>query len=84
MKPIFPQWRLPLGKLRVLSGKEVCLILLAHGFEQVRQKGSHAIMQKQTDTSTITVPVPQHKELKAGTLTSIIRQAQLPRSIFEN
>ena len=73
-----------MGKLRVLSGKEVCLILLSHGFEQVRQKGSHAIMQKQIDTSTITVPVPQHKELKAGTLTSIIRQAQLPRSVFEN
>ena len=73
-----------MGKLRVLSGKEVCLILLSHGFEQVRQKGSHAIMQKQIDTSTITVPVPQHKELKAGTLTSSIRQAQLPRSVFEN
>ena len=84
VKPISPQWRLRLGKLRVLSGKEVCLILLAHGFEQVRQKGSHIIMQKQIDSSTITVPVPQHKEIKAGTLVSIIRQAQLPRSIFEN
>lgn len=73
-----------LGKLKVLSGKEVCLILMAHGFEQVRQKGSHVIMQKQVNSSTITVPVPQHKEIKAGTLTSIIRQAQLSRSIFEN
>jgi predicted RNA binding protein YcfA (HicA-like mRNA interferase family) len=73
-----------LGKLKILSGKEVCLILLAHGFEQVRQKGSHVIMQKQIDSSTITVPVPQHKEIKAGTLVSIIRQAQLSRSIFEN
>jgi predicted RNA binding protein YcfA (HicA-like mRNA interferase family) len=73
-----------LGKLRVLSGKEVCLILWAHGFEQVRQKGSHVIMQKQIDSSTITVPVPQHKELKAGTLISIIRQAQLVRSVFES
>ena len=73
-----------MGKLRVLSGKEVCLILLAHGFDQVRQKGSHVIMQKQVGSSTITVPVPQHKEIKAGTLTSIIRQAQLSRSIFEN
>jgi predicted RNA binding protein YcfA (HicA-like mRNA interferase family) len=73
-----------LGKLRVLSGKEVCLLLLANGFEQVRQKGSHVIMQKQIDSSTITVPVPQHKEIKAGTLVSIIRQAQLSRSIFEN
>ena len=84
VKLIFLQWRLLLGKLKILSGKEVCLILLAHGFEQVRQKGSHVIMQKQIGSSTITVPVPQHKELKAGTLTSIIRQAQLSRSIFEN
>lgn len=72
-----------MGKLRVLSGKDVCLILIAHGFVQVRQKGSHAIMQKQMDSSTITVPVPQHKEIKPGTLTSIIRQSQLPRSVFE-
>ena len=83
VKHTFLQWKLLLGKLRVLSGKEVCFILLAQGFEQVRQKGSHVIMQKQTDTSTITVPVPQHKEIKIGTLSSIIRQAQLPRSIFE-
>jgi len=69
-----------LGKLWVLSGKEVCLILLAHGFDQVQQKGSHIIMQKQIDSLTITVPVPQHKEIKPGTLVSIIRQAQLPGS----
>ncbi len=46
VKPIFPQWRLLLGKLKVLSGKEVCLILLAHGFDQARQKDSHGIMKK--------------------------------------
>jgi predicted RNA binding protein YcfA (HicA-like mRNA interferase family) len=57
---------------------------MAHGFEQVRQKGSHVVMQKQIGSLTITVPVPQHKEIKPGTLSSIIRQAQLPRSIFEN
>lgn len=73
-----------MGKLRILSGKEVCLILMAHGFKEVRQKGSHIVMQKQIGSSTITVPVPQHKELKAGTLVSIIRQSQLSRSIFEN
>ncbi len=73
-----------MGKLRVLSGKEVCLILMAHGFEQVRQKGSHLIMQKQLDSMTITVPVPQHKEIKSGTLASIIRQAQISRVVFES
>ncbi|MDD5265979.1 MAG: type II toxin-antitoxin system HicA family toxin [Methylococcales bacterium] len=55
-----------MGKLRVLSGKEVCLILFAQGFEQVRQKGSHAIMQKQIDTSTITDLFRNIKSLKQG------------------
>ncbi|MBP8829827.1 MAG: type II toxin-antitoxin system HicA family toxin [Desulfobacter sp.] len=50
-------------KLRVLSGKEVCSILSAKGFEEIRSRGSHVIMQKKIKGSTITVPVPDHKEL---------------------
>jgi predicted RNA binding protein YcfA (HicA-like mRNA interferase family) len=40
-------------------------------------------MQKRTSDSTITVPVPDHKELRSGTLQSIIRQSLLPRQLFE-
>jgi predicted RNA binding protein YcfA (HicA-like mRNA interferase family) len=40
-------------------------------------------MQKRTTNSTVTVPVPDHKELRIGTLQSIIRQSQLPRELFE-
>ena len=54
-----------------------------HGFKQVRRKGSHIIMQKAAGNSTITVPVPDHDELKPGTLTGVIRQSGLPRSLFE-
>jgi predicted RNA binding protein YcfA (HicA-like mRNA interferase family) len=72
-----------LGKLRVLSGRDVCQILAQHGFMQVRQRGSHIVMQKKTDDSTVTVPVPDHKELRLGTLQSIIRQSGLTRSLFE-
>lgn len=54
-----------------------------HGFVQVRQKGSHIIMQKQLDNTTLTVPIPNHSELKVGTLIGIIRQSQLPRELFE-
>ena len=68
--------------MRTLSGKEICAILKKHGFEQVRQRGSHILMQKQVPGSTITVPVPDHKELRIGTLMSIIRQSQLDRSLF--
>lgn len=72
-----------MGKLRVLSAKQVCQILTEHGSGQVRQRGSHIIMQKKTDDSTITVPVPNYSEVKIGTLQSIVRQSGLPRSLFE-
>jgi predicted RNA binding protein YcfA (HicA-like mRNA interferase family) len=60
-----------LGKLRTLSGKQVCTILMRHGFIEVRQRGSHIVMQKRLPDTTITVPVPNHDELRTGTLQSI-------------
>jgi len=58
-----------LDKLRVLSGREVC------------RMGSHVAMQRAEAAGA--VPVPDHKELRTGTLMSIIRQSGLPRSEFE-
>lgn len=72
-----------MGKLRVLSGQEVCAILERHGFTRVRQRGSHIVMQRVITDETTTVPVPDHKELRIGTLRSIIRQSGLPRNEFE-
>jgi predicted RNA binding protein YcfA (HicA-like mRNA interferase family) len=69
--------------LRVLSGKEVCAILQRHGFVDVGWRGSHIAMQRRLVDGTTTVPVPDHKELRIGTLQSIIRQSGLPRSDFE-
>ena len=69
--------------LRVLSGREVCRILAAHGFTEVRRKGSHIIMQRKEADTTITVPVPDHGESRTGTLLGVIRQSDLPRSLFE-
>ncbi len=40
-------------------------------------------MQKAETDGTITVPVPDHGELRTGTLKSIIRQSGLSRSEFE-
>ena len=72
-----------MARLRVFSGKDVCKILERHGFIEVRRRGSHIAMQKRTPESTVTIPVPDHKELRSGTLMSIIRQSGLPRSEFE-
>jgi predicted RNA binding protein YcfA (HicA-like mRNA interferase family) len=40
-------------------------------------------MQLRTGETTRTVPVPIHKDLKPGTLASIIRQSGLNLSLFE-
>jgi predicted RNA binding protein YcfA (HicA-like mRNA interferase family) len=72
-----------MGKLRVLSGRDVCRILEQHDFQLVRQRGSHIVMQRQTDLGTVSVPIPDHAELKIGTLQSIIRQSGIARAAFE-
>ncbi|MBI5874717.1 MAG: type II toxin-antitoxin system HicA family toxin [Deltaproteobacteria bacterium] len=72
-----------MGKLRVLSGKEVCSVLERYGFIEVRRRGSHIVMQKKLSQGTITVPVPNHHEIRIGTLQSIIRQSGLPKYEFE-
>jgi predicted RNA binding protein YcfA (HicA-like mRNA interferase family) len=73
-----------LGRLRALSGSEVCQILERHGFASVRQRGSHCIMQLKKEGTTVTVPVPLHDSLRRGTLQSIIRQSGLAKSLFES
>ncbi len=52
-------------------------------FYNSSSKRKHIIMQKKNGNSTITVPVPDHHEIRIGTLQSIIRQSQIPRNNFE-
>ena len=73
-----------MGRLRVLSGKEVCKILERQGFSEIRRRGSHVVMQRRIDEGTVTVPVPDHATLAIGTLRSIIRQSGLARERFES
>jgi predicted RNA binding protein YcfA (HicA-like mRNA interferase family) len=72
-----------MARLRVFSGRQVCQILERHGFQPVRRRGSHIVMQRRGEETTITVPVPDHPEIKIGTLLSIIRQSNVPRTEFE-
>ena len=65
-------------KLPRISGKEIIKALSKIGFEHIRTKGSHAILNKQDkQRGKITMPVPLHKELAKGTLKSIMRQSGL-------
>lgn len=72
-----------MGRLRIFSGQDVCKILAGYDFVEVRRRGSHIVMQKRDSEGTVTVPVPNHKEIRIGTLQSIIRQSGLPKSEFE-
>jgi predicted RNA binding protein YcfA (HicA-like mRNA interferase family) len=72
-----------LGKLRPLSGRQVIGILADQGFVEARRRGSHIVMQKVVSGRTVTVVFPSHREIRRGTLASIIRQSRLSRALFE-
>jgi predicted RNA binding protein YcfA (HicA-like mRNA interferase family) len=72
-------------KLPRISSREAIRVLERLGFEQVRQTGSHVVMKKKTPDGEIGCVVPVHRELKVGTLSGILKQAQVtPEEFIEN
>jgi predicted RNA binding protein YcfA (HicA-like mRNA interferase family) len=70
-------------KLAGFSGREVISILQkSFGFLFVSQKGSHVKLRKIVDGKTLTVIVPDHKELAIGTLRNILRQGGINTDEF--
>jgi predicted RNA binding protein YcfA (HicA-like mRNA interferase family) len=63
-------------RLHPISGRELAGKLERVGFRIVRQKGSHMILRRETPPS-LTICVPDHKELKRETLKSILRCVHL-------
>ena len=68
------------GKLPVLKPKKVMKALERGGFEVHHTSGSHYILKK--DGLRVTVPY-HNKDLKPGTLASIIEQAGLTVEEFK-
>ncbi|AKG23454.1 type II toxin-antitoxin system HicA family toxin [Calothrix sp. 336/3] len=64
-------------KLPRIPSKEAIRALERLGFEQVRQTGSHVVMKKSIEGEEIGCVVPLHRELKVGTLSGILKQAQI-------
>ncbi len=60
--------------LPVLSCKEAVKVFQSFGWEIVRQRGSHIMMVH--DTSSITLSIPNHKEIAKGTLRNIITRCK--------
>jgi predicted RNA binding protein YcfA (HicA-like mRNA interferase family) len=62
-------------RLPALSGKRIIQILTRAGFTVERIAGSHHVLIYPADSSrTVTVPVHGNRDLKPGTLRSILRQ----------
>jgi predicted RNA binding protein YcfA (HicA-like mRNA interferase family) len=70
--------------LKKISGKE-CLKILCNkfGFQVIRQRGSHVLIKKETPQGKIGTVIPQHKELKIGTLKAILEQAKISEEEFK-
>jgi predicted RNA binding protein YcfA (HicA-like mRNA interferase family) len=64
------------AELPVVSGREAVRAFGKVGYEVDRQRGSHIIL-RQTDSPHRRLTVPDHKELRKGTLRALIRQAGL-------
>ena len=64
-------------KLPQISGIELIKKLKNFGFVIVRQRGSHIRLEKTNLNGTIKITVPNHSNLKKGTLLHIIKDAGL-------
>ena len=69
--------------MKPLPFREVKRKLEAAGFVEVGQTGSHIKLAKSTTLGTRTATVPKHREVAAGTLRSILRQAGIDAEVFE-
>ncbi len=61
-------------KLPVVSANELIRVLRKLGYKQVRQSGSHIVLQKKEEGKTTTVIIPNYSEIAKGTLKSILRK----------
>ncbi len=72
-----------LSLLKKRSGKE-CVKILCNkfGFSIVRQKGSHIVLRKETPEGAVGTVVPNHQEIKIGTLKNILKLARIEEEEF--
>ncbi len=64
-----------MSKLPVVSGRQCVKALHKVGFEFDHQKGSHIVLRREDPKTTVVMP--DHRELRKGTLRTIISLAGL-------
>ncbi|OGC98053.1 hypothetical protein A2634_02705 [Candidatus Amesbacteria bacterium RIFCSPHIGHO2_01_FULL_48_32] len=72
-----------MGKISNVSAKEAIKAFRKIDFEVVSQVGSHIKMRRTINNSTQTIIIPNHKQLKTGTLVKgILRPINLTQEDF--
>ena len=71
-----------MGKLKVISGRDLAKLFEKLGWVEIRHKGSHIIMIKPGEI--ITLSIPDHNEVAKGTLRSLIRSAGITIDEYNN
>ena len=69
-----------MARMPVISGADAVRAFERNGWRLVRQRGSHMIMTKPGETAVLSVP--NHRELKGGTLRGWIRNSGLDVGTF--
>lgn len=64
-----------MSRLPRVSGREAVAAFQRAGFEIRRHRGSHIVMTK--TGVPVTLSIPDHRELAAGTLRALVRKAGL-------
>jgi len=70
-------------KMPTITATTMIEFLLSHGFEQVRQKGSHKFF-KHPDGRTATVPDHKGDDLGRGITHKILKDAEMTREDFHH
>lgn len=66
-----------MSKLPVVSAKDLIRALEKEGYQVIRRKGSHIVLQKKAPPEVITTVVPDHPDIAKGTLRSILRKTRI-------
>lgn len=66
--------------LPIVSGTEAIRALQRLGFVVIRQRGSHIILRRGSQGCV----VPNHREIKVGTLVGVLKQAGVSADDFIN
>ncbi len=64
-------------KLPQISGSKLIKLLKKEDWVEVSQKGSHVKLRKESGSAVSTVIIPNHKIIKKGTLSGILKQTKI-------